>query len=213
MDRAKICAARSRADLACRDRRFGGDSGVESALAGARPGGGQPIRPARRVRSDRARRDHESVGHRAGRSVAGRGADPGPHVPRQRNGGAAGLRLRAGAAAGAVVLFCRGHRRRAWAGWRSSRCRAPTAKCSCCANRRSRRRNSASSTPADSARFSGGDAVFYAERVDQEGVLHNVFVQREIGRANRSGARRHRHLFQGRAERHAPRDAVQRPAL
>ena len=26
--------------------------------------------------------------------------------------------------------------------------------------------------------FSGGDAVFYAERVDQEGVLHNVFVQR-----------------------------------
>jgi lipopolysaccharide export system permease protein len=27
--------------------------------------------------------------------------------------------------------------------------------------------------------FSGGDAVFYAERVDNEGVLHNVFVQRE----------------------------------
>jgi lipopolysaccharide export system permease protein len=27
--------------------------------------------------------------------------------------------------------------------------------------------------------FSGGDAVFYAERVDQEGILHNVFVQRE----------------------------------
>jgi lipopolysaccharide export system permease protein len=27
--------------------------------------------------------------------------------------------------------------------------------------------------------FSGGGAVFYAERVDQEGVLHNVFVQRE----------------------------------
>jgi lipopolysaccharide export system permease protein len=27
--------------------------------------------------------------------------------------------------------------------------------------------------------FSGGDAVFYAERVDPEGVLHNVFVQRE----------------------------------
>src|ERR1700684_4179513 len=27
--------------------------------------------------------------------------------------------------------------------------------------------------------FSGGDAVFYAERVDREGVLHNVFVQRE----------------------------------
>ena len=24
--------------------------------------------------------------------------------------------------------------------------------------------------------FGGGDAVFYAERVDQEGVLHNVFV-------------------------------------
>jgi lipopolysaccharide export system permease protein len=29
--------------------------------------------------------------------------------------------------------------------------------------------------------FAGGDAVFYAERVDQEGVLHNVFVQRESG--------------------------------
>jgi lipopolysaccharide export system permease protein len=28
--------------------------------------------------------------------------------------------------------------------------------------------------------FSGGDAVFYAERVDSEGVLHNVFVQREM---------------------------------
>jgi lipopolysaccharide export system permease protein len=28
--------------------------------------------------------------------------------------------------------------------------------------------------------FSGGDTVFYAERVDQEGVLHNVFVQREL---------------------------------
>lgn len=27
--------------------------------------------------------------------------------------------------------------------------------------------------------FSGGEAVFYAERVDQEGVLHNVFVRRE----------------------------------
>jgi lipopolysaccharide export system permease protein len=27
--------------------------------------------------------------------------------------------------------------------------------------------------------FSGGDAVFYAERVDPGGVLHNVFVQRE----------------------------------
>ncbi len=27
--------------------------------------------------------------------------------------------------------------------------------------------------------FSGGDAVFYAERVDADGVLHNIFVQRE----------------------------------
>jgi lipopolysaccharide export system permease protein len=27
--------------------------------------------------------------------------------------------------------------------------------------------------------FSRGDAVFYAERVDQDGILHNVFVQRE----------------------------------
>jgi lipopolysaccharide export system permease protein len=29
--------------------------------------------------------------------------------------------------------------------------------------------------------FSGGDAVFYAERVDARGVLHNVFVRRESG--------------------------------
>ena len=29
--------------------------------------------------------------------------------------------------------------------------------------------------------FSGGDIVFYAERVDADGVLHNVFVQRQIG--------------------------------
>jgi lipopolysaccharide export system permease protein len=29
--------------------------------------------------------------------------------------------------------------------------------------------------------FSGGDAVFYAETVDEEGVLHNVFVRRETG--------------------------------
>lgn len=28
--------------------------------------------------------------------------------------------------------------------------------------------------------FSGGDAVFYAERVDADGVLHNIFVQREV---------------------------------
>ena len=27
--------------------------------------------------------------------------------------------------------------------------------------------------------FSGGEAVFYAERVDRDGVLHNVFVRRE----------------------------------
>lgn len=29
--------------------------------------------------------------------------------------------------------------------------------------------------------FSGGDIVFYAEHVDAAGVLHNVFVQRQIG--------------------------------
>jgi lipopolysaccharide export system permease protein len=28
--------------------------------------------------------------------------------------------------------------------------------------------------------FAGGDAVFYAETVDTQGVLHNVFVQREV---------------------------------
>jgi len=29
--------------------------------------------------------------------------------------------------------------------------------------------------------FSGGEAVFYAERIDREGILHNVFVRREAG--------------------------------
>jgi lipopolysaccharide export system permease protein len=29
--------------------------------------------------------------------------------------------------------------------------------------------------------FSGGDAVFYAERVDRDGVLHNVFLRHESG--------------------------------
>src|SRR5271167_1685335 len=29
--------------------------------------------------------------------------------------------------------------------------------------------------------FSGGEAVFYAERVDADGVLHNVFVRHESG--------------------------------
>src|SRR5450631_1026963 len=28
--------------------------------------------------------------------------------------------------------------------------------------------------------FSGGDVVFYAEHVDSDGVLHNVFVQRQV---------------------------------
>jgi hypothetical protein len=37
------------------------------------------------------------------------------------------------AAAGAVVLFCRRDRRGLRPGWRSSRCRAPMARCSCCA--------------------------------------------------------------------------------
>jgi len=53
--------------------------------------------------------------------------------------------------------------------------------------------------------FSGGDAVFYAERVDQEGVLHNVFVQRgsagriEVALADTDSARRpalHEHIVQ-----------------
>ncbi len=29
--------------------------------------------------------------------------------------------------------------------------------------------------------FSGGDIVFYAEQVDADGILHNVFVQRQVG--------------------------------
>ncbi len=132
--------------------RLGGHPGVESAIAGAGPSGRQPVRAARGVRSDRARRDHESVGHRAGRPVAGRRADAGAHVPRQRDGGAASVRVRAVAAAGAAVLLCRGDRRWAWPGWCSCRCRAPTVKRSCCANRRSRRRNSGNSMPGGSAR-------------------------------------------------------------
>ncbi len=50
--------------------------------------------------------------------------------------------------------------------------------------------------------FSGGDAVFYAEHVDADGVLHNVFVQREIAGPHRGGARGFGDLFPG-----APRTA------
>ena len=59
----------------------------------------------------------------------------------------------------------------------------------------------------------GGDAVFYAERVDAEGVLHNVFVRRETGGSHRGGARRYGDILEGRPERHAFRHLVQRPPL
>jgi lipopolysaccharide export system permease protein len=35
--------------------------------------------------------------------------------------------------------------------------------------------------PARFRSFSGGDVVFYAERIDDNGVLYNVFVQRTVG--------------------------------
>ena len=59
----------------------------------------------------------------------------------------------------------------------------------------------------------GGDAVFYAERVDAEGVLHNVFVRREIGGRIEVALADTATYSKAGAERHALRDAVQRPAL
>jgi lipopolysaccharide export system permease protein len=44
--------------------------------------------------------------------------------------------------------------------------------------------------------FSGGAAVFYAERVDAEGAAQCLRAAR-VGRAHRTGAGRHGHLFQG----------------
>ncbi len=61
--------------------------------------------------------------------------------------------------------------------------------------------------------FSGGDAVFYAERVDQEGVLHNVFVQREsAGRVEVALADTATYSKAAPNGMHLG-DAVQRPAL
>ena len=74
----------------------------------------------------------------------------GRHVPRQRNGGVAGLRLRPRAhcwrrcSVFAVVIAAG----LAWLAF--VQVPRPTTKRSCCANRRSRRRNSASSTRAAS---------------------------------------------------------------
>ena len=59
----------------------------------------------------------------------------------------------------------------------------------------------------------GGDAVFYAERVDEEGVLHNVFVRRETGGRIEVALADTATYSKAAAERHALRDAVQRPAL
>ena len=212
MDGAKIRAARGRADLAGRDGRAGGDSGLEPVVPGAGPGGGQPIRPSRGVRFDRARRNHESVGDRARRTVAGRGADVGPHVSRQRNGRVAGLRIRAGTAAGAVVLLLRpdclgigmaGIRPSAAGRWAS---------------------------PAIAAIGAQGGAIRPARRGPIPllqrrgcGVLRRAggpggrFAQcvraARIRGADRSGPRRHGHLFEGGAQWRALGDLVQRPPL
>jgi hypothetical protein len=66
-----------------------------------------------------------------------------------------------------------------WAGWCSCRCRSADREAQLL---RQSALKEAQFGQLDAGRFrsfSGGDAVFYAERVDQEGVLHNVFVQRE----------------------------------
>src|ERR1700704_2231799 len=66
MDRSTIRAARSRANMACGYRCFGGHSGVEPIVQGFGPGGRQSIWPARGVRSDRPGRRHESLRDRPG---------------------------------------------------------------------------------------------------------------------------------------------------
>src|SRR5450631_2801675 len=59
MDRSTIRAARSRANMACGYRCFGGHFGVEPIVQGAGPGRRQSIWPASGVRSDRPGRHHE----------------------------------------------------------------------------------------------------------------------------------------------------------
>src|SRR5882757_6403161 len=111
MDRSTIRAARSRANMACGYRCFGGYSGVEPIVEGSGAGRRQSIWPARGVRSDRPGRRHESLRDRSGGAVALRSAHARALVPRQRDGGSASLRLRAGAPARAVVRLCGSDRR------------------------------------------------------------------------------------------------------
>src|SRR6266481_3076309 len=99
MDRSTICAARSRANMACGYRCFGGDIAVEPIVQGAGPGRRQSIWPTRGVRPDRPGRRHESFRDRSGRAVALRGPHARAVVPRQRDGGSSGLRFCAGAPA------------------------------------------------------------------------------------------------------------------
>src|SRR6267154_2093060 len=114
LDRSTICAARSRANMACGYRRLGGHSGVEPIVQGSGPGRRQSIWPARGVRFDCPGRRHESLRDRSGGAVALRSAHPRALVPRQRDGGSAGLRLCAGAPARAVIRVCGSDRRGAW---------------------------------------------------------------------------------------------------
>src|SRR5258708_21140323 len=76
MDRSTICAARSRANMACSYRCFSGYSGVEPIVEGSGAGRRQSIWPARGVRSDRPGRRHESLRDRSGGAVALRIAHP-----------------------------------------------------------------------------------------------------------------------------------------
>jgi len=108
------------------------------------------------------------------------GADARAPVSRQRNGRVAGLRLRAGAAARAAVPFALAIA--AGLAWLSF-VQVPRADSQIQLLRRSAIKE-AQFGQLDAGRFrsfSGDDAVFYAERVDADGVLHNVFVRRESG--------------------------------
>ena len=59
----------------------------------------------------------------------------------------------------------------------------------------------------------GGNGVFYAERVDEEGLLHNVFVRRESADRIEVVLADTAAYTKGCLERQAFRHAVQRPAL
>ena len=100
------------------------------------------------------------------------------------------------------------------AGCPSYRCRGPTGRRSCCASRRIKEAQFGQLDAGRFRSFSGGDMRCSMPSASiADGVLHNVFVQRESAGRIEVALADTADLFQGRRRRHALRDPVQRPAL